>query len=126
MSEPLESLIQYCLERAQDSLDDARLLALRAGTYLGLRLEEALKPSEAGGLGRCSLGRFGWPDSLAPPLAPGVFVHQMTVSALRGLRVRRSIVQRLHLRYVAEVVKGAMNVTTLAVLGDDAVIVFRG
>jgi hypothetical protein len=103
-----------------------RLLALRAGIYLGLRLEEALKPFEAGGIGHRSLGYFGGPKGLAPLVAPGVFMYQMTDPALRGLRVGFSIVQRLHLRYVAEVVKGAMNVTTLAVLGDDAIIVFRG
>lgn len=91
-----------------------------------LMLEEALEPSEAGGVGRSSLSYFGWPDGLAVSLAPGVLVHQMTGPALRGLRVGRSIVQSLHLRHVAEVVKGAMNMTTLAVLGDDTVIVFRG
>ena len=46
LSEPLESLTQYRLERAQDSLDAACLLALRAGTYLVCVLKRRLNQSK--------------------------------------------------------------------------------
>ena len=64
---------------------------------------------------------FGRPQCLALARSPGVFVHQVTGAALHRLSKRGAIIQSLSLWHMAGGIKGAVDMTALAVFCDDTV-----
>jgi hypothetical protein len=73
------------------------------------------------------LGRdLRWPDGFPQAYAPRVFVDQMARIACSCRVVRRTIIEMLHTCGVINGIKGAVNMTILAIRSDDGIGLFEG
>jgi len=71
------------------------------------------------------LGRdLRWPDGFPQAYSPRVFVDQMARIACSGCVVRRTIIEMLHACDVIDGIKGAVNMTILAIRRDDGIGLF--
>ncbi len=72
------------------------------------------------------LRHLSGPQGLAPLHAPRIFVDQVADAAFCGGSIGFTVVEGMHARHVRHGVKGAMNMTALAILRDDLVPVCSG
>jgi hypothetical protein len=66
-------------------------------------------------------GHVCGPEGFAPVRTPRVFMYQVAGATLRLCGIRLAIVQGLDARDMTQGFKGAVNMATLAVFGDDLV-----
>jgi hypothetical protein len=67
------------------------------------------------------LGNLTWPKGLTPLHSPCVFSHEMTHTAFNCSGIGRTVVQSTDARRMLLWIKGAVDMTTLAVFRDDLV-----